>query len=117
MTSFKAGDIVAVEFPYSDLQGRKRRPGLVLSADDEDVLLARVTTRPAQGDGDVAILEWTSAGLPRPSTIRLAKLATVDRRLVLKRIGHISDADGANIVQALSLWLQGMAASLLPGKD
>ena len=39
-TSFKIGDIVSVQFPYSDLQGSKRRPGLVLDVDEKDVLLA-----------------------------------------------------------------------------
>jgi hypothetical protein len=48
MTSFETGDVVSVEFPYSDFQGRKRRPGLVLSGDEEDLLLARITTRPAR---------------------------------------------------------------------
>ena len=30
MTVCEVGDVVTVEFPYSDLQGRKKRPGLVL---------------------------------------------------------------------------------------
>jgi hypothetical protein len=41
----------------------------------------------------------------------------VEKREIELVFENISDADGANIVQALSLWLQGMAASLLPGKD
>jgi len=108
MTNFDPGDIVSVEFPYSDLQGRKRRPGLVLSGDDEDVLLARITTRPAREAGDVTRVEWSEAGLP-PSTVRLAKLATVDRRLVIRRIGRIGAADGSNVLGALGKWLQATA--------
>ena len=46
-TSFKVGGIVSVNFPYSDLQGYKRRPGLVLHFDQQDLLLARITTQPA----------------------------------------------------------------------
>ena len=45
MTVCEVGDVVTVEFPYSDLQGRKKRPGLVLAVDENDALLARITTR------------------------------------------------------------------------
>jgi hypothetical protein len=31
MIPFKIGDIVSVEFPFSDFQTYKRRPGLVLA--------------------------------------------------------------------------------------
>jgi mRNA interferase MazF len=106
MTNFDPGDIVSVEFPYSDLQGRKRRPGLVLSGDDEDLLLARITTRSAREAGDVSLMQWSEAGLPKASTVRLAKLATVDRRLVLRRIGRIGAEDGSNVLGALGKWLQ-----------
>ena len=112
MTSFETGDIVSVEFPYSDLQGRKRRPGLVLSGDDEDLLLARITTRPALGEGEVALADWSGAGLPKPSTVRLTKLATVDRRLVLRRIGRLSPEDGAALIRSLREWLEALAGRL-----
>ena len=83
MTECKVGDIVSVEFPFSDLQGQKRRPGLVLVADDQDVLLARLTTHPPRDTSDVPLARWAEVGLPKPSTVRLTKLATVDCRLVL----------------------------------
>jgi hypothetical protein len=47
MTKYKVGDVVSVEFPFSDLQIQKRRPGLVLVTDDQDLLLARLTTSAA----------------------------------------------------------------------
>jgi mRNA interferase MazF len=117
MTPFEVGDLVSVEFPYSDLHGRKRRPGLVLSIDHQDVLLARVTTRPPRSDGDVPIVDWSSCGLPKPSTIRLAKLATVDTRLVLRRIGHIGLVDGKAVLQALSKWMNNLEATLAGRKN
>ena len=80
MIACDIGDIVSVEFPFSDLLGRKRRPGLVLAVDTHDALLARLTTHPPRDLNDTALRLWAEAGLPQPSTVRLTKLATIDRR-------------------------------------
>ncbi len=100
MTTHNAGDIVSVEFPFSDLQNRKRRPGLVLFGDDDDLVLARVTTHPARNQTDVVLAQWAQAGLPRTSTVRLVKLATVDRRLVHRKIGRLHPEDAQRVMKA-----------------
>ena len=77
MTPFKAGDVVSVEFPFSDFQTYKRRPGLVLGG-EMALLVARLTTHPPRDPSDVAMKRWSEIGLPHASTIRLAKLVTID---------------------------------------
>jgi hypothetical protein len=64
MTTYRVGDVVAVEFAFSDMHAHKRRPGLVLMADEADVLLARLTTHPPRGAADVALQQWPAAALP-----------------------------------------------------
>jgi len=108
MTKYSTGDIVSVEFPFSDLQYRKRRPGLVLFGDDDDLVLARVTTHPARNPSDMTLAYWAQSGLPRASTIRLAKLATVDRRLVHHKIGRLHPEDARLVMevwQTLALFM------------
>ena len=100
MTRYKVGDVVSVAFPFSDLQGQKRRPGLVLVSGDVDLLVARVTTHPPRDSSDVALNRWAEIGLPRASTIRLTKLATIDHRLVHHKIGHLHADDARAIAQA-----------------
>ena len=112
MTECKVGDIVSIEFPFSDLQGQKRRPGLVLAADENDVLLARLTTHPSRDPSDVTLVHWVESGLPKPSTIRLAKLATIDRRLVHHRIGRLPLDDGRAVAQAWQQWAASVSAEL-----
>jgi mRNA interferase MazF len=108
MAAYKSGDIVSVEFPFSDLQNSKRRPGLVLFGDEDDLVLARVTTHPARDETDVALAQWVEAGLPRASTVRLIKLATVDQRLVRHKIGHLHADDARSVVKS---W-QALATSM-----
>ncbi len=111
MTKYRTGDIVAVEFPFSDLQGRKRRPGLVLAGDGQDLLLARITTHPPRDRTDVPLAHWAAGSLPMASTVRLTKLATVDTRLVHHVIGHLHADDTAAIAQAIQL----LAAGIIEG--
>ena len=43
--------------------------------------------------GDTVLAKWSEAGLPKPSLVRLAKVVTVDRSLVRKKIGTVQQAD------------------------
>lgn len=94
MTAFKVGDVVSVEFPFSDFQTRKRRPALVLASGAVDLLRARITTHPPRESSDLALNRWSEIALPRPSTVRLTKLITIDHRLVHHKIGSLHSDDG-----------------------
>jgi len=95
---FKRFDVVVVPFPFSDRAATKRRPGLVVSsdrfnADHDHVVLAMITTAadPAW-PSDVDIRDLDGAGLKARSVVRL-KIFTVDRALVIRKIGALSRAD------------------------
>ena len=64
MTAFKVGDVVPVEFPFSDLQTHKRRPGLGFVSGAVDLLVARLTTHLPCEPSDVALQRWSEIGLP-----------------------------------------------------
>jgi mRNA interferase MazF len=84
MPAFEAWDIVKVPFPYTDRPVRQRRPALVLAAGDLQIRhgllwLAMITSAAHYGwPGDVVISDLDSAGLPAPSIVRPAKIATID---------------------------------------
>src|SRR4051794_15670190 len=79
-----AWDVVVVPFPYSDRFAEKRRPALVVSSnwlrEEFDLIwVAMITSRVVPGwSCDVAIEDLGLAGLPSPSVIRPAKLATIE---------------------------------------
>ena len=112
---FKAGDVVAVEFPFSDFQTLKRRPGLVIVGGELDLLVARITTHPPREPSDVRLTRWMEIGLPRASTIRLTKLATIDHRLVHHKIGRLHPDDARTVAQAWQHMTAALVAELSKG--
>jgi len=101
MTAFKVGEVVSVEFPFTDMQGRKRRPGVVLAIDLNDLLLARITTHEPRDPFDVSLEDWAAISLPKPSTVRLLKLVSIDARLVHHSIGVLSQTDRMKLAQSV----------------
>jgi len=83
MPTCKQGDVVKVPFPYTDRATRQSRPALVVSTggiEDTHGLLwvLMITSAGNRGwPGDVAVSNLRSAGLPAPSVIRTAKIATI----------------------------------------
>ena len=84
MASFRQGDVIKVPFPYTDRSTRQSRPALVVSAggiEDAHGLLwvVMITSAENRGwPGDVAVNNLAAAGLPVPSVIRTAKIATIE---------------------------------------
>ena len=94
MTDYKPGDIVLVEFPFASGEQTKRRPALViLDAGDADVVVARVTSQSRLDEFDVELEDWHGAGLMLSSIVRLHKLATLEKKLVARRLGSLQPAD------------------------
>lgn len=108
-TTYKFGDVVLVPFPFTDQTGAKKRPAVVVSSDAyqaqrPDVVLMAVTSqilRPAGAVGEVLITEWQKAGLPKVSLIKPV-LATIERALILRKLGELQDADRAALRGVLS---------------
>lgn len=104
MTRFEAGDIVRVPFPHVETNQRRYRPALVLTREPiglEGLLiwLAMITNAKRKPwPGDVEILGHAAAGLPIPSVVRTAKIATLEAasadrigRLRHDQIGAVQD--------------------------
>ena len=106
MDSYRFGDVVLVDFPFSDRNAEKRRPGLVLAQDPHaDLLVARITSKSVELPTDVVLVDWKSAGLNIPSNVRLLKLATTHESYVLRRLGKVTATDRQAAINALRKFL------------
>ncbi|MBI5525327.1 MAG: type II toxin-antitoxin system PemK/MazF family toxin [Deltaproteobacteria bacterium] len=101
MTRFRRGDVVLVLFPDSNLRTAKRRPALVVQADNlgtglAQVVVAMITSNLARTGhaSRVAIArdstEGRHAGLLTDSVVMTDNLATVLENEIDKRIGALA---------------------------
>ncbi len=98
MPRFEPGDIVRVPFPYTNRETHQHRPALVVSGGELAggmlVWALMITSRDNRSwVGDVPILApEQSTGLPAPSMVRTAKIATIQSS-VAERIGRLGDGE------------------------
>jgi mRNA interferase MazF len=104
------GDIILVPFPFTDHSGAKVRPAVIVSAGVKgpDVIIAFISSiiprdEPEKSDlllgpGDPG---YPETGLRRASVFKISKLTTIDRSLILRRLGKITPALQSGIDQCL----------------
>jgi mRNA interferase MazF len=109
----KRGDVIIVDFPFSDATGRKIRPALVVQADElnrrlSDTILALITSSRSRFTGaatqlaiDVSTSDGRRSGLRLSSVIQCENLVTIDKSFIIHAIGHLSDALMQQIDQCL----------------
>lgn len=104
--TLRPGALVRVPFPYADRPVRQHRPALVVAAptpaEGAAVLWVLMVTSAENRPwpGDVPVADHAAAGLPAPSVIRTAKIATIDARDA-SLLGTLPDAERAQVIGML----------------
>ena len=98
----RRGEVVLVDFPYSDHTGSKAQPALVVQADAwnqrlDDTILALITSSRHRRIGaatqlviDITTAEGQQTGLRFNSVIQGENLLTYDQALILRVLGRLS---------------------------
>ena len=103
MTTYKPGDIVLVQFPFTDLSSGKRRPALVISPVEypsvhgDVVVLALKSQSQRQG---FKLSEWEKSGLPKPTWIK-PLIGTFSSKIIKRKIGSLAENDYPTIAKVL----------------
>lgn len=108
---YKKGSIVLVPFPFSDLSSSKVRPAVILSefAHKEDVVVAFISSLKKQHLHETDILlkssdrSFPQTGLKTDSIIKTAKIAALDKQLVLGEMGQLGAATEKEINKNLKI--------------
>lgn len=103
----KRRDILLVPFPFSDQSGAKQRPALVISNDvfnekSQDLLVCGMTSNLDNAYFTVFVkqADWKD-GLYSESCVKVASILTIDKKIVLKRIGRLSGERFNEVLQKL----------------
>jgi mRNA interferase MazF len=98
--SFRRGEIVLADIPYSDRTGSKYRPVVVVSSDAnnvviDDLILAAVSsiTRSSAFTHvfvDPITPEGRGSGLLHPSYIQCENIFTLDQQFIVRNLGQLS---------------------------
>jgi len=112
MPTFEVWDIIKVPFPYTDRPVREYRPALVVVAGSlaagHGLLWVLMITSAAnrRWPEDVLVSSQKAAGLPAPSVVRCAKIATIETAEA-QAIGHLPHGDCARVANWIAASLAG----------
>jgi len=97
---YQPSDVVLLPFPFSDLSANKKRPVLILKAANVqgDFLAVQITSQ-AGYEGALVLQQddFILGLLPKKSFVRPDKLVTLNKSLVVQRIGMLSNDAFARI--------------------
>lgn len=97
--TYRRWDVVAIDFPFIEGTGSKRRPGLIVSSErlrsEYGVYWIAMITTAASGPqpGDIPVTNPQRAGLPHSCYVRIGRIATVNDALIARKLGEITAKD------------------------
>jgi len=106
------GKIVLVPFPFTDLTAAKLRPALVIYEGEQDVVVAFISSKvPSQlSEADVLVSRqersFEKSGLKVDSLIKLDKIATVLKDLVVGELGELGEEPRREVNRKLRKMLE-----------
>lgn len=98
MVVYKQRDVVFIKFPYTNLEGIKQRPAVIISADwyndlrDDVIVLAITSKLSGKGNRDSYIVVPSidkACGLKKSSIIKMGKVMTLHKGFITERIGEL----------------------------
>lgn len=107
MPSYLKNDIILVHYPFTDLSNSKVRPAVVIGDPhvSDDIFVVPLTSKTSSLLPDEFVLaDWEGAKLNVPTAVKRG-IYTVNKNLVIKRVGKLSASDSKNLESSLRKWL------------
>lgn len=98
---YRKWDVCIANVKYEDLPASKVRPVLVLDNQSATVLGLKMTShQPRQGE--YGLVQWSKAGLRKPTAVRVSKQLSIQEQDIQAKIGHLTPVDIAGVQKAIN---------------
>ena len=109
-TMYEQKDIILIPFPYSDLTGSKKRPALIISNQklnkSDDRICCLITSNIRSDDIEIKKENSKEGTLPFKSALRLYRLFTIDKRIIIKKLCTINNNFYENIIKQINEYIK-----------
>ena len=108
MLNYSKNDVILVRYPFTDLSSSKVRPAVIISAPhiSEDVFIVPLTSKTASLlPGEFVLEYWKAAGLNVTTAVKHG-IYTVNKSMIIKKIGKLSNSDSKRLENSLRGWLE-----------
>lgn len=109
MEKLVKGDVIVLEFPFSDLKSFKRRPALIIKVPKgEDIIICQITSESQNKSVEIPITnkEFRDGGLKRDSFVRIDKITTIKRTRIKYKIGSLKQEKFYNVINRICSFLK-----------
>jgi len=108
MNKYKQGDLVWVNYPYSDdFSQSKKRPAIIVSSNvsnslDNDYLLCPITSSLRNDMFSYFLInENLSRSLPKPSEVRCNKITTIRENIIIGKFASLLPSKIPNLIAVI----------------
>ena len=97
---YSKGDIIIINFPFSDLMHAKKRPMIVLAEKGEDIVGCAITSN-LNSEG-ILVENFEEGQLPLKSKIKYWQIHTFLKSLAIKKIARISKSTHKELLKKIN---------------
>ena len=109
MEGFVKGEIVVLEFPFSNLIQVKRRPSLIIKVPKgDDVIVCQITGKSYEKSVEIPINkeDFHKGNLKVESYIRLDKIFSVEKSLIKYKVGSLKQEKFSEVINKICSFLK-----------
>ena len=109
MEGFVKGDVVVLEFPFSNLMQAKRRPSLVIKVPKgDDIIVCQITGKSYEKSVEIPIKkeDFYKSSLKVESYTRLDKIFSIEKSLIKYKAGSLKQEKFNEVIDKICSFLK-----------